>query len=346
MHRVTLPVEVLIAQTLVGLLRLRIVEESIRILELALRHSLEDIEHHDLAYLEVDVLLLALQKHPLEVVLGQYGRYTLLRHDVARGISRVVRDEGILSKALPLDKLIDMLHDLHPHRYLVFLRLGLADTASRPVLDSVFQLTHQPLAEGLELATLPLNQIFIERGILGQDLRIQHLQGLDEFDEFGHPCELQLIPEQVEPDDLDHLLALFRCLIFEDPYILKLLENVLVDIPRAIHIHIDLAGHSNADGALQDDEKAVAIRVEFAEDLAFRIDLVDHDLIHLHLVLSREMRSAPFRDPLHVVLLLDGLKECHVFSHVVMNIFVVARCTIFVWFLEQVSDLVDRERVA
>lgn len=70
---VALSVEELVAASQIRLLRLRIVEVPVNVLELALSHSPEELELDDLVDLGVHLQPFLLQKHTSKIAFGQHG---------------------------------------------------------------------------------------------------------------------------------------------------------------------------------------------------------------------------------------------------------------------------------
>ena len=134
---VTLPVQVLVSEGFIRLLRLLIIEEAIDILQPPLRHAFEEIEHDNLVQLHINVLLLPLEEHPVVVVLQEHGCNHFIRHAIASRIARGICDQGVLTETLPLNELIHVLHHLQRCVNLVLSGLRLANTAIEIVCDAV-----------------------------------------------------------------------------------------------------------------------------------------------------------------------------------------------------------------
>ena len=97
---ITLSVEKLITPSSIRLLRFRVVEEAIDVLEPSFRHVLKKIESDDCIYLMVYVLPLSFLKDSSEVIFSQYGCDDFFRHHIASGVARLLRDQGILTKTI------------------------------------------------------------------------------------------------------------------------------------------------------------------------------------------------------------------------------------------------------
>ena len=112
------------------------------------------------------MLFFSLQKYSSKVIFSQNGRDTLVRHDIASCIPWVIRDESVLAKALPLNKLVYMFHHLQCHRHLIFSRHNFADTAGWLIFNAVTQLTNQSFAKYTDLAFLMEQDFLVEPGEL------------------------------------------------------------------------------------------------------------------------------------------------------------------------------------
>lgn len=109
----------------------------------------------------------------------------------------------------------------------------------------------------------------------------------------SHFCEIERF-EQLATDGFDDSRTFSAVLVSEHPYVLQVLQNVQEDIPGAIVSRIDIHRHAYSNCALEYNKESITPITELAEDVSFFEYLVEHHLIHLHLVLPCQVRRGSF----------------------------------------------------